>query len=322
MSLEKAGRGKSGASRQVRCWPSAAGSPRNRRPKAFDLRPGLAVQVEDLTGVPVRRQLDRARFPVPWCGDRLDPVKVPTEARVKNVTKRYHGMPMRRPKMRRSLLPLACGLWCLLAASASYAGRDTPSRAAAISPHGQIRVELSLAEHGRANGPARLFRLVSRPTRDPPIAAGDRPGRVASSLGTNRRSRRSGRRSIDETYTQHPGKRSRVDRTIARRPSSRSASDAPRHDAGRSSFARMTTGPPSGIGFPPRRAGTRLEIAGERTRFHLPRDAVAYALPLNGYHHLPRGPLPEEGRRRRFPAELAPRACRCSPSCRGPAGSP
>jgi hypothetical protein len=67
--------------------------------------------------------------------------------------------------MRCHLLPLACGFWFVMTASATCAGRDTPSRAAATAPDGQIRVELSLAERDQAgvfpayaiffNGPAK-----------------------------------------------------------------------------------------------------------------------------------------------------------------------
>ena len=81
--------------------------------------------------------------------------------------------------MRRHLLRLACGVWFVITASASCARADAPSRPAATSPDGQIRIELSLAERGRGQASPEYSDLLSRAARRPPVAAGHRPGRRA-----------------------------------------------------------------------------------------------------------------------------------------------
>jgi alpha-glucosidase len=169
----------------------------------------------------------------------------------------------------------------MITASGSCAGRDAPSRAAATSPDGRIRLELSLA--GRGDGgasPAYSLsfggRTVIRPSRlGVDLADGAALGRDSTIEGVRTR-------TIDETYSQHPGKRSRVvahgeEVTVALRE--RGAS--PRrwevilraYDDGAALRYR----------FPAQEGWPGLAIADERTRIHLPDDAAAYALPLDGY---------------------------------------
>src|SRR5262249_46196305 len=183
----------------------------------------------------------------------------------------------------RHLLPLAIGF--MITASGSCAGRDAPSRAAATSPDGRIRLELSLA--GRGDGgasPAYSLsfggRTVIRPSRlGVDLADGAALGRDSTIEGVQTR-------TIDETYTQHPGKRSRV---VAHgeevNVTLRERGESPRcwevilraYDDGAALRYR----------FPAQEGWPGLAIAGERTRIHLPDDAVAYALPLDGYTSSP-----------------------------------
>ena len=183
--------------------------------------------------------------------------------------------------MRRLLLPLAFGFGFVITASGSCTGRDEPSRAAATSPDGRIRVEISL--DGPADGGASPTysvsyrgRTVVRPSRlGIDLADGAALGRVATIEGVRTR-------SIDETYTQHPGKRSRVvDRgeevTVTLRER---AAPARRWEV---VLRAYDDGAALRYRFPAQEGWPSLAIAGERTRIHLPDDAVAYALPLDGY---------------------------------------
>ena len=114
-----------------------------------------------------------------------------------------------RSTMKRHVLPLAIGAWFAMIVSASFARGDTPRRAVATSPDRQIRIEVSLADRGE--GLASPVYSVS--FRGKPVIL---PSRLGIELAggrawaTTRRSRASRRGSINETYTQHPGKRSRV----------------------------------------------------------------------------------------------------------------
>jgi alpha-glucosidase len=182
--------------------------------------------------------------------------------------------------MRRSLLALACGSWLLLNVSGSSAGRDAPTRAAATSPDGRIRIELALARGGDG-GAAPLYSVSHR---GQPVV---RPSRLGvdladgSGLGRDAAIEDVRTRVIDETYTQFPGKRSRVVNrceettvTLRERPSSRRWEIVLRaYDDGAALRYR----------FPAQEGWGDLAIAGERTRIDLPGEATAYALPLKGY---------------------------------------
>ncbi len=182
--------------------------------------------------------------------------------------------------MRRSLLALAFGSWLLLDAPGTSAGRDAPTRAAAASPDGRIRIELSLARGGDG-GDSPLYSVtyrgqpVIRPSRlGIDLADGTGLGRDAAIEDVRTR-------AIDETYTQSPGKRSRVvnrceETTVVlrERPSSRRWEILLRaYDDGAALRYR----------FPAQEGYNDLAIAGERTRIDLPGEARAYALPLKGY---------------------------------------
>ncbi len=183
--------------------------------------------------------------------------------------------------MRRYLLPLACGFWSVVTISGPCHGRDSPSPAAATAPHGQIRVEISLAHVG-AERPAPAYSVSYRGR---PVVLASRLGvdlADGSSLGNDSAIEGVRTRTLHETYTQHPGKRSRVvnhcEETVVslrerRSPARRWEVVVRAYDDGAALRYR----------FPAQEGWEGLAIAGERTRFHLPDDAVAHALPLKGY---------------------------------------
>lgn len=168
-----------------------------------------------------------------------------------------------------------------MAASPSCAGRDTPSRAMATSPDGRIRAEISLAE--RNDGGASPVYSIS--FRGRPLILPSRLGvDLAGGAALGHRSTIEGirTRTINETYSQHPGKRSRVVnhceevvvmlREIAA-PNLRWECVVRAYDDGVAFRYR----------FLAQEGLETLMIAGERTRIHLPDDALAYALPLDGF---------------------------------------
>jgi glycosyl hydrolase family 97 len=111
--------------------------------------------------------------------------------------------------MLRHLLRSVCAVWFVLTASAAFAREDTPSHPAATSPDRQIRIELFLEERdGARAAPAYSIsfrgRLVVLPSRlGVDHAGGQGLGHDSTIEGVQTR-------TINETYTQHPGKRSRV----------------------------------------------------------------------------------------------------------------
>jgi alpha-glucosidase len=178
--------------------------------------------------------------------------------------------------MRCFLLSMAV-LGLAIIGSGSSDGREAPSRAAATSPDGRIRLELSI---DGGNSPVYSVSFRGKPVIRPSrlgidLVAGAALGRDA--MIEDVRSR-----AIDETYLQHPGKRSRV---VARGEevtvTLREKGASPRrwevvlraYDDGAALRYRFLA-----------QEGRRdLAIVGERTRIHLPDDAVAHALPLDGY---------------------------------------
>jgi alpha-glucosidase len=183
--------------------------------------------------------------------------------------------------MRRHFLPLAFGFGFVIIAPGACAGRDAPSRAAATSPDGRIRVEISLAQGG--DGPASPAYSISyrgRPVIRPSrlgIDLADGPG-----LGRDATIEEVRTRVINETYTQHPGKRSRVvnhceESTVMLRE----RGTTPRR------WEVILRAYDDGVAlryrFSAQEGWSGLAISGERTRIGLPGDASAYALPLDGY---------------------------------------
>jgi len=183
--------------------------------------------------------------------------------------------------MRRHLPPLAFGLWFVTTASISCAGVDTASRAVATSPDRQIRVEVSLAER-RDGAASPVYSISFRGTQVimPSGLGVDLLGGPV--LGHDSTIEEVRTRTINESYTQHPGKRSRVtdhcEETVVMlreraAPAWRWEIVLRAYDVGVALRYR----------FPAQEGWHGLAIAGERTRIHMPGDALAYVLPLNSY---------------------------------------
>src|SRR5262245_45088 len=157
---------------------------------------------------------------------------------------------------------------------------DTPA-VAALSPDGQVRIELALGRHGdveavphyRVFFRGRAVVLTSRLGLDladgPPLGG---PCVVESVQAHSRH----------QTYTQVPGKRRRL------------------HDHGSEAVVALRERTPPGrrwevllrayddgaalrYRLPKQDGWDALAVAGERTEFALPPDARAFALPLNGF---------------------------------------
>jgi alpha-glucosidase len=183
--------------------------------------------------------------------------------------------------MRRYMLPIACGVWFVITASASCLSRDAPTRAAATSPDGRIRVEVSLDEHGKGGtSPTYSISFRGRPLVLPSrlgVDLVDGPGLGDDSTIEGVRSR-----AVNETYTQHPGKRSRVVNRCEETVITLRERAAPNWR-----WEVVIRAYDDGVGvryrIPAQEGRKSLAIAGERTRIGLPVDSVAYALPLNGY---------------------------------------
>ncbi len=183
--------------------------------------------------------------------------------------------------MRCHLLPLACGFCLVVTGAGSCAGRDAPSSVAATSPDGRIRVEVALAGRGEGGPPP----VYSISFRGRPVVLASRLGidlAGGTALGRDSTIEQVRTQTINETYTQQPGKRSRVvnhcEETVVTlreraEPARRWEVVLRAYDDGVAFRYR----------FPAQEGWERLAIAGERTQFRLPVAAVAYALPLDGY---------------------------------------
>lgn len=183
--------------------------------------------------------------------------------------------------MRGRSLPSTFAFWAALAVSAWSVGQEMPSRAVATSPDGQIQIELSMAGDVQG-GTAPNYRVTFRTrTVIPPSRLGidvaDSPGFGAKSAIAGVRER-----TISETYTQRPGKRSRVvnrcDEVVV---SLRERTDPPRL------WEVVLRAYDDGVAFryriPAQPGSERLAITREETEVRLPEGALAYFLPLEGY---------------------------------------
>jgi alpha-glucosidase len=183
--------------------------------------------------------------------------------------------------MRRHLLRLTCGVWFLITACASCAGGDTPARPAATSPDGQIRIELFLAERGGGQAsPAYSILFRGRPVVLQSRLGIDLAG--GQGLGHNSMIEGVRTRTINETYTLYPGKRSRVvdhceDVVVTMRERT---APAWRWEV---VLRAYNDGVALRYRFPAQEGSPRLAIAGERTQIQVPGNAQAYTLPLNSY---------------------------------------
>lgn len=183
--------------------------------------------------------------------------------------------------MRRHLMRMACWVGSVITASASCACEDTPSRPAATSPHRQIRIELFLAERGgRQASPAYSISYRGRPVVLPSRLGID----LADGQGLGHDSTIEGARTrtINETYKQYPGKRSRVVDHCEEVVVMLRERNAP---AWRWQVAMRAynDGVAVRYRFPAQEGSQRLAIAGDRSQIQLPGNAQAYTLPLNSY---------------------------------------
>ena len=142
-------------------------------------------------------------------------------------------------------------------------------------------MELSLAKHGEGkSSPAYSISFRGRPVILPSrlgidLVGGSGPGHDSTIEGVRTR-------VIDETYHQHPGKRSRVVNRCEEVVVSLRERAAPArqwelimraYDDGVALRYRLAA----------REGGEGVAIARERTQFRLPGDALAFVLPLDGY---------------------------------------
>jgi alpha-glucosidase len=202
--------------------------------------------------------------------------------------------------MRSHLLPTTVAFCFALGASTSRVGQAAPSRAVATSPDGKVRIELSIPGNG-PDGAAPSYQvsfrdrsviLPSRLAIDVSDGAGFARGSAIEGVQT---------RAIDETYTQRPGKRSRVvNRCEEVVVSLRDRANPPRR------WEVILRAYDDGVAVRYRILGREGEkevaISGEATHFRLPGDASAYYLPLKSYttshearyRHTPVAEVPEQ----------------------------
>ena len=176
---------------------------------------------------------------------------------------------------------VSCGLWLAMGASAFSAGQDRPSQAFATSPDGRLRLEISVVREQGGDAPRYAVAFGGRPVVLPSQLGVELVDGVG--LGRDSGSRASRRGSIRRDVHPASGQAQPGRRPIARRRSSHSASGLPGAAlGGRPPGLRRRRRLP--VSLPrPGGLGRASAIAGERTRFRLPDDAMAYALPLEGF---------------------------------------
>jgi alpha-glucosidase len=169
-----------------------------------------------------------------------------------------------------------------MAVPEAAADQSTPLHAAATSPNGQVRLELSIAEGEEKTAPSLAYRVSFRgrsvvlpSSLGIDLADGTSLGRHATIEGVRTR-------TINEAYLQRPGKRSRVVNHCEESVVSLRELTAP----GRRwevVLRAYDDGAALRYRFPAQRGWDSLVVVGERTRLHLPDNAVAYVLPLASY---------------------------------------
>jgi len=184
--------------------------------------------------------------------------------------------------MRRGLVTVIC-LFVPFAAGSKAAEDATgsSSRVVVSSPDGRVRAEVVLDRtEGQGAAPRYNVSFRGRPVVLPsPLGIEPAEGHP---LGSGSTIEGVVTRSVRESYRQFPGKRLRVVNHCAEAVISLRERDAPgrrwevvvrAYDDGAAFRYR----------FPAQEGWTRLGVAGERTGFRLPDDAVAYALRLDGF---------------------------------------
>jgi alpha-glucosidase len=186
--------------------------------------------------------------------------------------------------MRRSLVLFFGGFGIVAAVAGAGAAAEGPSSTSPVvvtSPDGRIRAEVFLDKSGGQDSvPQYRVSFRGRPVALPSrlgIDLGD-----GSTLGAGSTIEGVETRPFRETYTQSPGKRRRVDNHGAEAAIRLRERAAP----GRRWEVVLRVyddGAAFRYRFPAQEGWSRLEIAGERTGFRLPGDALAYALPLKSF---------------------------------------
>ena len=169
----------------------------------------------------------------------------------------------------------------MAAVPAAGFSQDRPVAATATSPDGRVRIEVALAGSGGKKA-SPVFQ-ISFQGRSVVLRSGLGVDLVdGPDLGDDSEIESVKTRTIDETYTQFPGKRSQVvnrceEAVVAFRehaaPARRWEVVVRAYDDGAALRYR----------FPAQDGWKELAIAGDRTRFRLPADARATMLPLKGF---------------------------------------
>jgi alpha-glucosidase len=167
---------------------------------------------------------------------------------------------------------------------------QAPPVASAVSPDGRVRIELSIAGQG-GNGGSPVYQVFFR---DRQVVQPSKLGLVladGSAFGCDTALESVRKRSINETYTQRPGKRSQVvdhcQEVVVRL---REGTDPSRpwqitmraYNEGVAVRYRIAERENAG--------GKDIALAAEQTQFRLPAEALGHVLVLNGYK------TPHEGR--------------------------
>jgi alpha-glucosidase len=161
------------------------------------------------------------------------------------------------------------------------AGREVQSAAKATSPDGQIRIEVSVEKRGDGGthpvySVAFHGRTIVGPSRLGIDLAGGRGLGLDSTIDAVRS------RAIEETYAQHPGKRSRVVNRCEEVSVTLREVAAPARPW-EVVIRAYNDGAALRYGFPVQAGWTDLSIVGERTRIRLPQGTMATVLPLDGF---------------------------------------
>ena len=183
--------------------------------------------------------------------------------------------------MRPCLFSLACASCGVIGLLADCVGREVQGGAKAGSPDGQVRIEISLETRGDgATNPVYVISFRGKRIIGPSRLGVELDG--GGTIGVDSTIEAVSSRLINETYNQHPGKRSRVvnhceEVVVALRQ--RGAAGLRWEIVARA----YNDGAALRYRFPEQAGWNELTIASERTRIGLPRETTATVLPLEGF---------------------------------------
>lgn len=173
--------------------------------------------------------------------------------------------------------------WSAALASVVSAAPLAVAENAAVSPDGNVRIELALEPHGE--GAKKMVPTYRVSFRGRPVVL---PSRLevdminGPDLGTDTVIESVATLQIDESYRQFPGKRSKV----TNRCQETTVKFREKSEPGRNWSVILRAyddGAALRYVFPAQEGWQTLAISRERTEFRLPDDAVAEALPLKGF---------------------------------------